>query len=568
MKKFNEVIESNITFDSKKTIESMEGGQNTKEAFRDIVFDNSIDAKAKNILLYAENWPEPNSKPEKIYAMDDASGMDKRLLEDCLNGTSNSQKGIYDLGCFGKGVIQAGASICFELTYISTKNFKDFWTGVANLETAKKIVYKSSSEEIALFHKNKEKLEVLAKEEGRTAFTNNSGTLIVFNKIKKLTNSSERNFLQDLKEHLQNSYLLSTIPPINSVSISTPDLKIFLNEKRKIDFSENPFKDSTIKFERDWDYVLPEEIKLHGKTYPKGTICTFKVFCLIVDKGATTAKSGMYFFRNGGLLQSGGLPLLKGYINAHATYNRLRFVICFNGSCDACATQNVKKNNLDFSDSFVESFGSRFAKEVRDILGELAIPPNEIPDSVKESLKDTEKELNKHKEIFNFIIAPLKKPTKELTQIATFDEENSTRTTFIPGTKIATGRGGKHEPGLTRRRRVKNLEESDFVKFEFRSLSDDLFFEPVLEEKILTVYLNLNHPFYKYFEGLNKKERNYKLTDICINAAVPLIKSKIKGIITEENLYAQLREINITTTQFYLRKEIYVDSTPAEMPKV
>jgi len=90
-------------------------GYELSAAIADLV-DNSIDAKAKNVLV---RFVRTNSSLEQLFVIDDGKGMTEAQATEAMRFGSETEYGSDDLGMFGVGLKSASLSSADSLTVIS-----------------------------------------------------------------------------------------------------------------------------------------------------------------------------------------------------------------------------------------------------------------------------------------------------------------------------------------------------------------------------------------------------------------------------------------------------------------
>ena len=108
-----------ISPDTKRTAEMYTRlGYTVSEALADLA-DNSIDAKAKKILIRFIRTPD---KISRVLIVDDGSGMDDATLKEAMRFGSEQEKDGLQLGKYGIGLKTASLSQAKTVTVLSRKD--------------------------------------------------------------------------------------------------------------------------------------------------------------------------------------------------------------------------------------------------------------------------------------------------------------------------------------------------------------------------------------------------------------------------------------------------------------
>jgi len=292
----NEVVSPNI----KNFIESLRDiGYSFEVAIADLI-DNSIAARASNILIYTV------SEPDMIFSMlDDGNGMSESELIEAMRLASkspNEERTKYDLGRFGFGLKTASFSQCRKLTVLSKKD---------DLLSARQWdldIISKYDKWLLISPDNYTNLPLL--DELRKL---KKGTLVVWEKLDRCQKGKFSNYINKLRRHLalvfhrfletaerfsvlKISVNSNPIQPFNPFNSNHPATQQISTEKIKL-------YGSTIYVQ---PYILPHHSKLSPQDYEQ-----------YATQEGYVKSQGFYLYRADRLLIHGTWWGLHKAIDAH-----------------------------------------------------------------------------------------------------------------------------------------------------------------------------------------------------------------------------------------------------------
>jgi hypothetical protein len=293
MGKFKEILP-----DASSLIQSLRNiGYSFETAVSDII-DNSITANAENIDIFFQN----NSQNIKFAILDNGIGMnEKELINAMKPGSFNpldfrSEK---DLGRFGLGLKTASFSQCKKLTVIS-KQGNNIYAAEWDLD----YVLETNRWEIKIL----DKTEIDNLFEIKKLKDYYSGTLVIWNKIDRITENSNYKYnhyfnelIKNLGKHIElvfHRFLdgRETKPPIK-ITLQSNKLKPFDPFMRKyMATQELPTEEIMMNGEKIIirPFIIPHYSKLSKEDYE-----------FYAGAGGYNKNQGFYVYRNKRLLISG-----------------------------------------------------------------------------------------------------------------------------------------------------------------------------------------------------------------------------------------------------------------------
>lgn len=284
--------------DASSLIQSLRNiGYSFETAVSDII-DNSITANAENIDIFFQK----DSQDIKFGILDDGTGMnEKELINAMKPGSFNPLdfRNEKDLGRFGLGLKTASFSQCKKLTVIS-KQGNNIFAAEWDLDY--------------VLATNKWQIKILDKTEIDNVFgieklkNNYSGTLVIWDKIDRITENSNSKFnhyfneqIKNLGKHLELVYHRfldgrETKPPLK-ITLQSNKLKSFDPFMRKyMATQELPTEEIILNGEKIIirPFIIPHYSKLSKEDYE-----------YYAGAGGYSRNQGFYVYRNKRLLISG-----------------------------------------------------------------------------------------------------------------------------------------------------------------------------------------------------------------------------------------------------------------------
>lgn len=275
-------------------------GYRLEEAVADLV-DNSIDARAKNVLI---RFQTHTGGIHSVVIADDGDGMDERQLREAMRIGSDSNKGQEQLGKYGTGLKSASLSQARSVTVLSRQK------GVA-------IGRRWTHESIA----SGWMCEVLSPAQCKTALdmdlgpvdNETSGTLVIWEQLEHLR--AARNSVRKVVDRARRSVRIELGIKFHRL-LEAGKATVWIDEADVLEDGGgepesvralNPFPESTGRA----GYPL----ELSAKVSEKGAALQMKLHIWPAKSketgyrlggGKVASRQGFYFYRNDRLIQAGG----------------------------------------------------------------------------------------------------------------------------------------------------------------------------------------------------------------------------------------------------------------------
>lgn len=453
------------------------------------IIDNSIEKKvnSSNVGVIIKKTKGINPKITSIIIYDNGSGMDQETLYKAIHfGCETGKEGLESLGLYGAGLKTSAMSMADNLNVITKTKDGGFVKGYLNI----KKLSAGDADFAGTDDVNKQEIALFKEILGENA---DQGTIVIIDDFRKIGNTYH-NFTKQLTNTMGEvfSRYISGDSMVQNRNINfyvqnTPVRPIFpetgcvkLTEKYfKVPGHKNSIKVTT--------YYVPAD-KEFG---PEG-----------IERGLNSA--GVYIYRQGRLVGRGlNYGTSKG--TKHSLGNCFRAIVEIDGTYD-------------------EVFGTNFTKVVNDR------NLNEIPAELKEMVsfmnearlecEEREKRMNKDKNadeadmLQNFNI--LKMAAIKMGSILEF--------ATMPFGKERHN-GGKHYNTNTNRTPAEKnpnpRERKGNCPFVFDFANDgkrDKFYRVEHEDNVLKIVINMDHPYYTYFNSLSevaKQVEAMKIATFC-----------------------------------------------------
>ena len=305
-------------------------------AIQDIV-DNGVDAGADTIRVEITKVPKcRKNNIEKIIIADNGCGMSQNVLIEALKLGSNTTHNAGDLGRFGMGLITASISMARRLSVITRENASSpLLKGVFDVDAVKNtkspcgVLCAASKDEHDLFDR---------------LVNNESGTIVVLEKLDKLTSNHAYNFANTLrgKTNMARTYRLK---------IGEESIDFFVNNDKVIATDVSGwYEKDTIRFCTGWETAAYNGIdfKYRATYQPPKTLGSGGS----VTGRARTAQGAVSIFRNGREIDFG-----KTFGIYKNTTNHTGFHVefCFPAELDSALGIGVQKTNVNIEQGLLDT---------------------------------------------------------------------------------------------------------------------------------------------------------------------------------------------------------------------
>jgi hypothetical protein len=442
-------------------------GYDNYQAIEDII-DNSIDAGAKQIKVFAESH---QNILNRIIIADNGSGMDAAILDEALKLGSLIQKDENsDLGKFGMGLITASISIAKKLEVITKIKDGDFLYASQDLdeiETAnefEKEQRKANEAEIAFF---------------KDYISCDAGTIVVLTKIDRPSDKNTTQFSTKLAKDIGRIYR----------KFLQSGTSIEVNSKR-VTAIDPLWRDKTDKPEifSEEEYDIPESIA--DKTGEKIKV----VLAILPEHNEEVSKAdkiniinqGFYILRNNREIAYGEA---LGLFTKHNDFNRLRGEISFSAKLDRQLGIKFSKVGVSLNDELFDFLNQNLGAQLRTIRNRLK-EKKAAADSETLDHKDSEMAIAQKAKLLTTPDAIIEKRAPKTQKTEREESKNSAKERInINKTQTLPG-------GITPR----------FVTVQMKA--EGPIYSCEQQGKTIIIQWNSDHPFYQKMMLANRDDKN------------------------------------------------------------
>ena len=438
-------------------------GYDSYTAVEDII-DNSIDAGALNINV-AINMVE---KDLRVVITDNGSGMTDQILDEALKLGSATQKDeMSDLGKYGMGLCTASISMAKNLQVITKQTSGDYLYSSQDLDEVVeaddfiKELRKANKDEIALFKE-------YVKED--------HGTIIILNKIDRLTNTNPTIFANLLSKEMGRIYR----------KFIEAGIIFSVNEKRVQAIDPLMIDAKGTQVYSDEEYEVPsakgkEEIRIKVVILPDVNETLEKELKMNIHS------QGFYIIRNNREIANG---VTLDVFKKHNDFNRLRLELSFTSNLDNEMGVRFTKDGVSPNQAITDFLKQEIGGQIESVRKMF----------IKSRIADKSKEID-HNESASVIA----KKSKLLITPEKVIERREPRAN-------TTDRPIKPENDESRERTPKETKVSSNglgARFETLSMGrEGSLYDCYQEGKVIVIQWNVDHPFYEKIILVHKDRKD------------------------------------------------------------